>query len=957
MARRTRIILLFLLSLNGILGVSARGTEQSAADLEFFEKRVRPVLVERCYKCHSAQSEKVKGHLLLDTREGWQKGGDGGPAVKPGDPDHSLLIEAVRYTNADMEMPPKGKLADAEIATLVEWVKRGAPDPRTGAATTVAKAKGIDLEAGRKFWAYQPIRNSAVPVVKDAAWPRGDIDRFILAKLEAKALRPVADAEPTALLRRLYFDLIGLPPTPEQIDAFVSDPSPARYERVVDELLTSPQFGERWGRHWLDVARFAESLTLRGFVLKDAWRYRDYVIETFNHDRPFDKFMQEQVAGDLLPAASIEEGRRQLTGSAFLALGNTNLEEQDKKQLEMDVVDEQLDTLGRAFLAQTIGCARCHDHKFDPIPTKDYYALAGILHSTQTLEHSNVSKWLEMPLPTDPAREATLKKREAAIAELQAKVKEAKAAVAKANKAKPGKKSNEVSTAIADLAGIVVDDAQAKRIGTWKESTSVKPYIGDGYLFDDGDRKESKTLTFLFEVPEAGRYEVRFAYTPAPRRATNAPVTVFSADGEKTITVNEREAPAIEGHFVSLGQYAFEKNGQSFVIVSTQDVDGTVIADAVQFIPVNATGATAVTPPAVADAGSKNDAPAQRVKQLEAELKVLTEAGPQRETIISVREAKEIGDTRVHIRGNVHTLSDPAPRGFLRVIAMPHPPAIPEKQSGRRELGEWLASPENPLPARVMANRVWHWLTGAGIVRTTDNFGTTGELPSHPELLDHLASRFIADGWSLKTLVRQVVLSHAYQLSTANDANGLRVDPENRLMWRMNRRRLDAECIRDAMLAVDGQLKEEGGGATFKAGMTSDFSYKQADNRRSVYLPVFRNSLPEVFEAFDFADPSVGTGRRNVSTVAPQALFMMNHPWVAEQARAAATRLLAEKQWTDDRARLARAYRLTLGRAATPAEERAGLAFVKDSAAEPAVEAWAQVFHALFASMDFRYVD
>jgi hypothetical protein len=312
----------------------------------------------------------------------------------------------------------------------------------------------------------------------------------------------------------------------------------------------------------------------------------------------------------------------------------------------------------------------------------------------------------------------------------------------------------------------------------------------------------------------------------------------------------------------------------------------------------------------------------------------------------------------VHIRGNVHTLADPAPRGFLRVIAMAHPPAIPEKQSGRRELGEWLASPENPLPARVMANRAWHWLTGAGIVRTTDNFGTTGELPANPELLDHLASGFIADGWSVKKLVRRVVLSRTYQLSTANDAAALVVDPENRLMWRMNRRRLDAECIRDAMLAVDGQLKlDERGGPGFKAGLTSDFGFKQPDNRRSVYLPVFRNSLPEVFEAFDFADPSVGTGRRNVSRVAPQALFMMNHPGVAEQARAAAARLLAERRWTDDRARLARAYRLTLGRAATPAEERAALAFLDESMTQAPADAWAQVFHALFASMDFRYAD
>ena len=923
----------------------------TAADLDFFEKKVRPILAERCYSCHSQQSKKLKGHLLLDSPEGWLKGGDTGPAMVAGDPDKSLLIEAVRYKNPDTEMPPKGKLAENEIELLVRWVRMGAPAPHVEVSPATV-AKKMDVEAGRKHWAYQPIRHQIVPGVKDAAWPRNEIDRFILASLESKGLHPTADAEPLTLFRRVYFDLTGMPPTPEQIEAYANDSAPNRYEQLVDRLLASPQFGERFGRHWLDVARFGESLTLRGFVLQDAWRYRDYVIESFNQDRPFDHFMQEQIAGDLMPAESIIEKRRQLIGTAFLAIGNTNLEEQDKKQLELDVVDEQIDTMGRAFLGQTIGCARCHDHKFDPIPTADYYALAGILHSTQTLEHSNVSKWLDMPLPMEATLEAPLKKHETAIAVLEEKVKQAKAAQAKAGKSGG---NGEGDVPVAGLPGIVIDDPQAKRVGVWKESRTVHPFIGAGYLTDDGNRAENKTLTFMPDIPESGKYEVRFAYTAGGNRASNVPVTVFSADGDETIAIDERIIPPLDGHFISLGQHTFEKNGQGFVIVSNQGVDGHVIADAVQFIPVDTLASLRSATAPGADAAKQAAAP-NPVKQLEAELKKLVDSGPKRETVISVRESKKIGDESIHIRGSVHTLGESTPRGFLRVIAMKSAPVIAPTESGRLELAQWLASPENPLPARVAANRVWHWLTGSGIVRTTDNFGTTGESPSHPELLDHLARQLTEHHWSIKTLARQIVLSRVYQLSTTVDAKAIAVDPENRLMSHTNRRRLVAECIRDAMLSVSGQLTAATGGKTFNKDLKSDFGFVQSDRRRSVYLPVFRNALPELFEAFDFADPSVSNGRRNVSTVAPQALFMLNHPFVIEQSKYAARRLLDGTDGGENEARVVRLYRLTLGRSPDEAEQSLALNFLQN-ANEDRSEAWTQLFHALFASIDFRYVD
>jgi hypothetical protein len=761
-------------------------------------------------------------------------------------------------------------------------------------------------------------------------------------------LRPVADAQPAVLLRRVYFDLIGLPPTPRQIDAFVSNPSPDRYQRVVDQLLASPQFGERWGRHWLDVARFGESLTLRGFILKDAWRYRDYVIDSFNQDRPFNRFMEEQVAGDLLPSTSLEQRRRQLIGTAFLMMGNNNLEEQDKKQLEMDVVDEQIGTISTAFLAQTIGCARCHDHKFDPISTRDYYALAGILHSTQSLEHSNVSKWLEIPLPMEPAREEVVQRHEAEIAALQTKIAEAKAAL-------PKSAGGGTILAIAALPGIVLDDTQAKRVGMWKESTSVRAYIGDGYLTDDGDKNETKTLTFQPEIPDTTRYDVRFAYTTGRNRATNVQITVFSADGEKVVTVDERQEPPSEGHFVSLGHYTFDKGSQGFVLVTNQGADGHVTADAVQFVAADSVAATPASLTKVSPSTQTKGphSTPQAVKKLEAELKKLVAAGPARDTIISVRESKEIADTRVHIRGSVHSLGEPVRRGFPQVMTVSDTVTIPGDESGRLELARWLADPQNPLPARVMANRVWHWLFGSGIVRTTDNFGTTGELPSNPQLLDYLAARFIQDGWSVKSLIRQVVLSHAYQLSTDADPGALAIDPENRLTWRANRRRLEAECMRDTMLSVSGQMDPQAGGQTYTPKLASDFTYKQTEMRRSVYLPVFRNALPDFFEAFDFADPSVSTGRRNVSTVAPQSLFMLNNPFVIDQARHAAERLLADKDCADDPARLQCAYRMTLGRPPTGQERRIAMEFLKGSA-DPQ-DAWARVMHALFASMDFRY--
>ncbi len=945
--RRVRFFVLAAVLPSALLpGLSAQ--ERPAAGdpdprgAEFFEKKIRPVFVEKCFKCHSAGAEKLKGGLLLDTREGTRKGGNTGAAVVPGDLKRSLLIRAVRWEDEEIQMPPKEKLPAGVIADFEAWVKMGAPDPRgSGAAKAPARARPMSVEEGRAFWAYRPRRDPPPHAVRDAAWPRSDIDRFLLARLEESGLRPAPPAEKADLVRRLYYDLIGLPPSPAETDAFLGDSSPDAYEKVVDRLLASRHFGERWGRHWLDVARFAESLTLRGFILKEAWRYRDYVIDALNADLPFDRFVREQVAGDLLsagPDETVAERRRRNVAAGFLTLGNTNLEEQDKKQLDMDVVDEQLETLGRAFLAQTIGCARCHDHKFDPIPTRDYYALAGILRNAKSLEHANVSKWIETALPEEPAREAELKRHEEAVAALQARIKAERGkgdAAAKSGKAKG-------VLAVADIAGIVVDDVKSEKVGAWQASTHSGTYIGAGYVHDGNDRKGENSLTFQPELA-AGKYEVRFAYSPGTSRSPAVPVTILSAEGEKELSINQQEAPTIDGRFVSLGRYRFENN-QGYVIVSNEGTKGHVTADAMVFIPVEkletagARGPEATRPPAP-----------NAVEGLEAELKRLQETGPKRQLAMAVKEEPKPSDVRVHHRGSVHNLGESVPRGYLQVTG--GGPAIPPVEGGRLQLAEWMAGRDHPLTARVFANRAWHWLIGAGIVRTTDNFGTTGERPSHPELLDHLASRFVEDGWSVKKLVRRIVTTSAYRMSSGKAPEA---DPENRLLSRMNRRRLDAEAIRDTLLAASGRLLPDAGGPGYPAGLSSDYAYRHADTRRSVYAPVFRNALPELLEVFDFADTSVSTGRRDASTVAPQALYLMNNPFVREQAGNAAARLLSEKH-ADDRARAVRAWRLALGR--PPSESEAAIALRAVEGGGSPRDAWARVFHALFASVEFRYVN
>jgi len=780
---------LLLLAIAAALPAARADTPE---DMEFFEKHVRPILVENCYSCHSEESGKRKGGLWLDRKAGWEEGGDSGPAVKPRQPDTSLLISSIRYHNRDLEMPPDGRLPAEAIARLEEWVKRGAPDPRDE-ATSGKNAKPIDLAEGRKFWSFQPIQDRPSPPVADAAWPHAPLDRFVLAKLEAKGFRPAPDASKDVLLRRVTLLLTGLPPTLAEQAAFAADDSGDALAQVVDRLLASDSFAERWGRHWLDMVRYSDSTGGgRSMPLPDAWRFRDYVIESFRQDKPLDRLIREHIAGDLMPAENQAQKVSQLVATGFLVMGPHNYENQDKELLNLEIADEQVDTIGRAFLGMSIGCARCHDHKFDPIPTADYYAMAGIFTSSHSVDHSNVSKWATAPITATPEEAAALA------------------------------------------------------------------------------AHQQKEIQLLDEI-----------------------------------------------------EFAKEK------LTSTT---GT---------------------PAKEDAA--------RVKKLEADLKRLKKEQEKFSTVMCIGESPKPADTPIRIRGGVRNFGPIAPRGFLQVTMPANSPAPAIAQgSGRMELANWVTSPENPLTARVLANRIWMHLVGEGIVTSLDNFGTTGVLPTHPELLDHLAHRLIANGWSTKALIREIVLSRTWGMSSSGgDAKAEQIDPGNQFLWRAHRRKADVETLRDSILTLAGTLDTAAGGPSLPEGLQVEFDFKFTTLKRSVYVPVFRNVMHEMFSTFDFANPNFVSSKRTESTLPTQALFFLNSPFMHEQGAAAAGKLLAGSASVTDEERIRLAYRAVLARDPAPREAELTLAFLRaegDSATADSPSAWGALMKSLFSCVEFQYI-
>jgi hypothetical protein len=784
-------------------------TEPTAEQLRFFETSIRPLLVEKCQKCHGA--DKQWGSLRLDSRVAILKGGDTGPAAIAGDPEDSLLVKAVQHADESLKMPPKEKLGDQQIADLTRWVKMGVPFPST---TGPAKARNRDP----KHWSFLPPADSAVPQTANATWAQGPWDQYILAKLEAANVTLAVAASPRTLIRRATFDLTGLPPAPSEITEFLADERPDAFHRLIDRLLASPAYGERWGRHWLDVARYADSNGLdENVAFGNAWRYRDFVVSSFNANQPYDEFLMEQLAGDLLPAKDDEERSRLLTATGFLALGAKVLAEPDESKMQMDIIDEQIDTVGRAVLGLTLGCARCHDHKFDPIQTADYYGLAGIFKSTRTMEHfKKVARWHENPLPSAAAN--------------------------------------------------------ARR----------------------------------------GAYEEQLAQKKSAIQ-----------------TVTER-------------------------------------ADAA----VKATLAAGEMPPSPLEVKYPDDVKAE-LKQLRAELTQLEQSAPEMPMAMGVSEDAVV-DVAIHIRGNPQKLGEVVPRRVPQVIAGQSEPRLNATHSGRLELARWLVNPDHPMTSRVLVNRVWRWHFGKGLVRTTDNFGLLGELPSHPELLDRIARSFMRNGWSFKWLHRQVMESATWQLDSTVAAGQMENDPENRLFGRTDVRRLEAEEIRDALLAVGDGLDQSAGlslltvkNRAYFFDHTSKDLTDYTSPRRSIYLPVVRNNVYDVFQLLDFPDAAVTNGDRSTTTIAPQALLMMNSDFVVKCSEQLATTIL-DAPLPDDAGRIQLAYLRAFGREATADEIHFAKAFVRDveqavSMADGASEqhrrqAWGSLCHVIISSNEFIYL-
>jgi cytochrome c553 len=807
----------------------------SAEGAAFFEKKIRPVLVAECFACHAAgKGKKVRGGLALDTREGARKGGDSGPAFVPGKPGESRLIKALGHTDKKLAMPPKKKLDAAVVRDFEEWIRMGAPDPRDG--SKVAQPY-VDVEKGRRHWAFRPPKMTPAPKVKDEAWPRTGVDRFVLAALEAKGLTPVGDADRRALLRRVSFDLIGLPPTPAEVEAFVADASPDAFEKVVDRLLASPQFGEKWARHWLDVARYAESTGKTvNFAYPHAWRYRDYVIAAFNADRPYDQFVKEQLAGDLMKTDDPKAKAERLIATGFLAIGPKTLNERSGLRFELDVADEQIDVTTQAFLGVTAACARCHDHKFDPIPQKDYYALAGIFRSTET--YYGTVRYI--------------------------------------NAQRPG--------------GLLTLPKEAN------------PSAGVDRLSDPERKRVEGQIRSVRDSMKRSKDGLQQFFASGTLSLLQAKLDAYDSDGNpKMLAMGVRDKPAKA------------ESGRPRVGFAGFTYDGTrAVADS----PVYVRG-----------------------------------------------EPDQPGDSRV-------------PRGALQVLTKA-PLKIDPASSGRLELADWIASKDNPLTARVMVNRVWLQLFGRGLVPTADDFGLAGRPPTHPELLDHLALRFVEDGWSVKALIRRLVTSRVYLLGSTSSQAALESDPDNALLWRVTPRRLDAEGLRDALLAVSDQLDPAPpvGSVVARAGEGPVSRFRQGGDsitaaindprnaHRSIYLPVIRDNMPEALSLFDAADPVLITSARPRTTVPSQGLFLLNNAFVMRAADRAADRLLEGK--ASEAERIGAAFVRFYGRAPT-ARERAGaekfLAAYRAQLKKDEVpatrherESWSAFCQALFASAEFQY--
>ncbi len=1057
--------------------VPADHAAKMAKGTGLFKSRVRQVLAKNCLRCHGGK--KTEGGFDLANRTKLLKGGETGPAVVPGDARASLLYQLAAHLK-EPHMPDGGdKLPDADLKALAEWIDLGAPYD----APLAGKDEAAKPTAASSHWSFQPVGNPTPPAVKDAAWVRDPIDRFILAKLEAAGLHPAPPADKRTLIRRVTFDLTGLPPTPEEVEAFVRDQSPDAYEKLVDRLLASPAYGERWGRHWLDLVRYCDSFDARGIGSQGdcaaAWRYRDWVVNAFNRDLPYDRFVRMQVAGDVLdlPPAEKLDG---VVATGMLAIGNWGGGDADKEKLLTDIADDQIDVVGRTVMGLTLACARCHDHKFDPIPTRDYYALAGIFFSTHILPNvgpkTDGPPLLRIPLET-PAEaqhrqesERRLKSSETELASAKTAVRQAVlrrlreelpghllaahdhpdpaelAEIAKRQKLDP-KWLAVCRKPLGPAAGVVLarhvpDVAGKKGLHGWRGAADNPSFVANvtgGEAQFVTIRMPPRTVAVhpgpasdvavvwtspaTDEVTVRGRvtdydpncgdgiaWELRLTTAAGEVKslATGAINNGGAADfgKAKPVAARVRIGDRIELVVKRKAEYSCDTTGIELAVTAkgrTWDLApewlAAVPAGPAKVGPwsVEDLGAAPTPPPAVvkalaawADAGKQFAAGTLDRAGLEAASRTAAESisaaggapfipatgdldewaapddraklGRLRGEVAALKKelaaprpfangAQEGGvpgspqagfhDVRVHVRGRYDRLAESVPRGFPGVVRVANPPVI-TSGSGRKELADWLTRPDHPLTARVIVNRVWQFHFGEGIVRTPSNFGKLGQPPTHPELLDYLARTFVADGWSLKKLHRRVLLSATYRQSAAADPKALAADPDDRLWGRYPPHRLEAEAVRDGLLAVAGKLDGTRGGPAVR-----DFNTP----RRTLYLMTVRSDRTGFGPLFDVADSTAPVEKRTVSTVAPQALFLMNHPFVKAQAAAFADRVLARTGTDADR--LDYAHRVAFGRPPTDEERRLGLEFVKGGGKE----AWAEWCHLLVQANEFVVIE
>ena len=957
------------------LGLALLAAGPSADQAELFEKKIRPVLSEKCYSCHSSSMKSPLGGLRLDTPGGLRKGGDSGPAVVPGDSAASRLYKALTYRDLHLKMPPSGMLPEAQIEDFRRWIEAGAADPRAEAPAAPPAKHSIDWEQARRHWAFRPLGMASPPPVRDRSWPASPVDRFLIAKLEEKGLKPAPAAGKRTWLRRVTYDLTGLPPSPQEIRDYLADSSPDADTKVVERLLASPHYGERWARHWLDLVRFAETNGHEFDNNKlDAWLYRDYVIRAFNEDIPYNVFVREHLAGDLLPEkrAGLAHYESPVGTSAYW-FGEVLNSATDSVKSRADQVDNQIDVFGKAFLGLTLACARCHDHKFDPVTMADYYGLAGIMHSTSMIE-------AVVDTPERERQIAVARERVAAInSEISSLLAPWTSAPVPAVSLRPG--------------DVLFEDFEADSYGDWTVSGQafgggprrtaapnqpLRGYRGEGAAnsFGEGtDRLVGSLTSKKFVMPKLWVH-VRLAGAKTDRSLRE------SADLRVTVVADDHKSE----HFVPDGSGGFtwksirmtkEINRICYFEIVDRSRSGHIVVDKIVISDSEKPPQHEADP---GDAPLRHEdlamrlAPAARGKlaALQRE-RAAAEDGLPESAFAMISRDEQPRNARIHIRGNHNNLGPEAPRRFLQVLALPGQPGV-GAGSGRLELASWISDPRNPLTARVMVNRIWRHHFGRGLAATPDNFGIAGEQPSHPELLDWLARRFIESGWSIKEIHRLLVLSSAYRLSGRRNAAAHRADPQNRLVHHLPARRLEGETIRDALLAVSGILdpKLYGPGVVPYISKYQEGRGKPAsgpldgEGRRSIYIQVRRNFLTPMFLAYDYPLPVSAIGQRTSSNVPSQALLMMNSELVALAARRWAEQLLQASSSEAERVGLA--YESAFGRPPEEWETREILTFAAaqrrryedlppdNGAAEPELRAWADVCHVLFNSPEFIYV-